>query len=529
MADGRPINQKSGSLDRDQRLVSLPSDPGGGGGGGGDEDIYQNANVFQFSAAFPRSRSTVGAAPNKKKPMPAPKPADGRSSSTKPMADKSVAAPRTSTIEQVCGGTASKQAGSWGAAKPCHWQWSPAKTAESSRNSRDESRPAKSKVDRLENQNPVANGVGGKDQLYEKALMANPGPVENGYEETSVVDTWSLQPDDRQPRRSSITNSKRNDLAEPIYEEAAAVRLPVDKKTTPTARSAYEDPSAVNPKCLSAKEKLHVTTSVGNSAPKTLAAVVEPIYDDAETVQPTKVTTSKGTPLGKVPDQRSVKYSVEPIYDQAASVDLRHLPIGENTSHHPKLEMVDGCGEPLYEQAMLVDANRLPFNELKASIGGGRSVSTSMEEEPLYAEAEVVQRDRLQFAERPQHPKNPALPLSMKPDGAPPRSPLSNYPPQYEVPQAVMPRKDSDNVESSDEEEPAYFNLLLLRKSMNVCLRGSNTNSFLAKAKLEQKAKRLSMAAETVKRPINHGGIMVKVLPTILFTGRMSLAKVLVD
>lgn len=162
--------------------------------------------------------------------------------------------------------------------------------------------------------------------------------------------------------------------------------------------------------------------------------------------------------------------SPEPIYDEASAVCASRLPSMEKS----KWPVSKSPEEHLYEDAATVSLKKLPSGELNGTVRNKFKVPA----EPIYCEAGPAVSKK-----QPVEQKN----SNSKP------APVENlYAEAAEV-------KKSD--ESSDEEEPMYFNLLLLQKSIaNQSLWNSRADPFHDKAKLEQNARRFSA---------------IKVLPTL--------------
>lgn len=155
--------------------------------------------------------------------------------------------------------------------------------------------------------------------------------------------------------------------------------------------------------------------------------------------------------------------SPEPIYDEASAVCASRLPSMEK-SKWPASKSPESPEEHLYEDAATVLVKKLPSGEVNGTFRNKFKAPV----EPIYCEAEpVVSRKQ---------------PVEQKNSNSKPVE--NHYAEAAEV-------KKSD--ESSDEEEPMYFNLLLLQKSIaNQSLWNSRADPFHDKAKLEQNARRFS-------------------------------------
>lgn len=177
-------------------------------------------------------------------------------------------------------------------------------------------------------------------------------------------------------------------------------------------------------------------------------------------------------------DERNVREAElreEPIYDEASTVLASRLTSIEKPKRPVSKPPPEAPEEHLYEDAAIVMVKKLPSGEVNGTLRNKTKASV----EPIYCEAEPVVSRK--------------LPVEQKNSNSRP-TPVENlYAEAAEV-------KKSD--ESSDEEEPMYFNLLLLQKSIaNQSLWTSRADPFLDKAKLEQNARRFSSAVRVLPTP----------------------------
>lgn len=212
----------------------------------------------------------------------------------------------------------------------------------------------------------------------------------------------------------------------------------------------------------------------------------ENLYEDACTVR-TERLVAKNDP-GKYPTAQDGLYGIpipvaghrlplakkgnvdpEPLYDEASAVCVSRIPdrkpaftrgssnsIEEENLYEDAVAVSKPNLQDLYEDAVAVSQYKLPL----AEANGTHSKSRNIPVEPIYSEATPVLSTRLPRDEN--HAKNN---LSQ-----------GNF-----------------EADSSDDEDPLYFNLVLLQKSMgNQKLWNSRADPHKGRAKVEQNARRIS-------------------------------------
>lgn len=226
----------------------------------------------------------------------------------------------------------------------------------------------------------------------------------------------------------------------------------------------------------------------------------ENLYEDAFTVcterlsaknDPGKYLAAQdgiyGVPLPvaghRLPPAKKGNVDPETLYDEASTVCISRIPdrkpaftrgnsnsIEEENLYEDAVAVSSPNSQgDLYEDAVAVSQYKLPPAEANGTRGKTRNVSA----EPIYCEATPVLSTRLPRDENHANRK---------------------------------PSQGSYEADSSDDEDPLYFNLVLLQKSMgNQKLWNSRADPQMGRAKVEQNARRIStikvLPALPLKKP----------------------------